>query len=135
MPRSTTTLIALLACSLLAGCASGNKFENLAELTPNATPAERATRMTELMTTALDLTDDQVPRVQTINLSYANGVDWVAKNKYERSRQKSYFMRDIRAQRDASLRSTLTRDQYTLYKEVRGQLTKQLIEDLSADDG
>ena len=127
------TVVGLLVISLLAGCAGGKKFESLEDLEPQATPEERAARMTELMDTSLDLSDEQVSRVREVNLTYANGVRWVAR-KRERDRQKSYYMRDIRAQRDADLRMILTREQYETYKARVEELTEQLIEDLGADD-
>ena len=60
-----------------------------------------------------------------MNLTYANGVRWVER-KQGRARQKSYYMRDIRAQRDADLRMILTREQYETYKARVEELTDQL---------
>lgn len=124
-----TLLVGTVFTAEIAGCTSGEKFESLEELEAGVTPEERAEHMTVLMTNALGLTEEQIPRVERINLQYAKGLDWVSRKKYERSRKKSYYIRDIRAQRDASLRTAMTAEQYAQYKLQREELTEQLIED------
>lgn len=84
----------------------------------NATPEERAARMTQRMKTSLSLTDDQVAKVQALNLQLAK--DQVA------AREKGGDFRTefqaIQQKYADKLKEILTADQLKTYQESRKQM-------------
>lgn len=83
----------------------------------NATPEERATRMTDRMKTSLKLTDEQVAKVQAVNLQMAK--DMAAARESGQDMRTS--MQTIMAKQDAELQKILTPEQYKTYQDNRKQ--------------
>lgn len=84
----------------------------------NATPEERAAKMTERMKQSLKLTEDQATKVQAINLQAAK--DMAAARESGQDMRTS--MQTIRTKQDAELQKVLTPEQYKTYQDSRQQM-------------
>ena len=84
----------------------------------NATPEERAAKMTERMKQSLKLTDEQTAKVQAINLQMANDMATAR----ESGQDMRTSMQTIRAKQDAELQKVLTPEQYKTYLDSRQQM-------------
>lgn len=84
--------------------------------------ATRAARRTEHMRTTLQLTEDQVTRVQAINLKHAEAVEAArAADKVQRDQERQ----ELRAAYDADLKAVLTPEQYERLLEQRRKQTEK----------
>ncbi|GEM_PF-393907 len=95
----------------------------------NSTPTERAASQTRFMKTKLNLSQDEVTKVQEINQEYAEKVEPVLKS----SSMGFLKMRDIQAileQKDDTLRSVLTAEQFEIYTNAKDELKQALRQDL-----
>ncbi len=95
----------------------------------NSTPTERAASQTRFMKTKLNLSQDEVTKVQEINQDYAEKVEPVLKS----STISFLKMRDIKAileQKDDTLRSLLTPEQFEIYTNAKDELKQALRQDL-----
>jgi len=100
-------------------------------------PERTAERMTRLMTLQLSLSDDQIPRVEQINLVATRriqaelGTDFKEKSKYRKS-QIAGALRSIGEDRDHSLVKVLTGEQWGTYsqnqQEMREIMREKLLE-------
>lgn len=96
----------------------------------NSTPTERAASQTRFMKTKLALSQDEVTKVQKINQEYAEKVEPVLKS----SSIGFLKMRDIKAileQKDDTLRSILTPEQFDIYADAKDELKQALQQDLT----
>jgi Spy/CpxP family protein refolding chaperone len=77
-------------------------------------PEERAKRDNEWMKTSLSLTDEQVPKVEAINLKYANKMGELSQQggNFEEMRPK---MTELQGQKRTELQAVLTTEQLKLY--------------------
>ena len=84
--------------------------------------ATRAARRTEHMRSTLQLTEDQVARVQAINLKHAEAVEAArAADKAQRDQERQ----ELRASYDADLKAVLTPEQYERLLEQRRKQTER----------
>lgn len=91
--------------------------------------SERATKLTDWMKTNLQLADDQVPKVQDINMKYANKMDEL-KNSAAAKRQKLLTLKENDTAKDAELKQVFTDSQYNTYMTKKEELKKQLKQEL-----
>ena len=91
--------------------------------------SERATKLTDWMKTNLQLTDDQVPKVQDINMKYANKMEEL-KNNAAGKRQKLLTLKENDKAKDAELKQVFTDSQYKTYMTKKKELKKQLKQDV-----
>lgn len=87
--------------------------------------ADRAAKLTGWMKTNLQLTADQEPKVQDINLKYANKVDELKNNSAGR-RQKMKMLKDDDAAKDAELKAVLTDSQFQTYLTKKDEIKKKM---------
>jgi hypothetical protein len=90
--------------------------------------SERASKATEWMKTNLNLTADQVSKVQDLNLKYAVKMDSL-KNSSLASQDKMTTMKSDKASKDAELKGILTDEQYKTYQEKKQEMKDKLKEE------
>jgi len=100
---------------------------SFAQKKTSSTPAERAARLTEWMKSNLQLQDDQVSQVQTINLKYADKNQQLQTATMSR-KQKLQVLKDNDKAKDAELKNVFTADQYNAYQAKKDELRKQMRE-------
>lgn len=121
----TSKLTIALLLSLFIPIASAEDMSYLL----NTTPTERAASQTRFMKTKLNLSQDDVAKVQTINQQCAEKVEPVLKG----SSIGFLKMRDIKAileQKDDSLRGVLTPEQFDVYENAKDELKQAMQQDL-----
>lgn len=121
----TSKLTIALFFSLFIPIASA---EDMAYLL-NSTPTERAASQTRFMTTKLNLSQDEVAKIQAINQQYAEKIEPVLKG----SSMIFVKMHDIKAlleQKDDTLRNVLTPEQFDVYENAKDELKQALQQDL-----
>ena len=79
----------------------------------NASPEDRAKRLTLVMKDRLSLTAAQEPKVAAINLKYAKKMDEARKIKDQATQDRSIL--DLSKQKDVELKAVLTPDQFKSY--------------------
>jgi len=95
----------------------------------NSTPTERAASQTRFMKTKLSLSQNELTKIQQINQEYAEKIEPVLKG----SSIGFFKMRDIRAileQKDDTLHSVLTPEQFDVYTNAKDELKQALRQDL-----
>ena len=95
------------------------------------TAEEQANKMTDWMKTNLKLTDDQVAKVQAINLKYANKMH-EAKNSTQSKDEKKSSMKAESAAKDSEMKGVLTADQYKSYMAKKEEMKKDMKEKMMA---
>ena len=121
----TSKLIIALFFSLFIPIASAGDMAYLL----NTTPAERAASQTRFMKAKLNLSPDVVAKVQAINEDYAEKIEPVLKG----SSIGLFKMHDIKAildQKDDTLRSILTPEQFDAYVNAKDELKQAMQQDL-----
>jgi len=91
--------------------------------TMNATPEERANKLTDWMKKNLQLNDKQVSQVQAINLKYAHQNESL-KGGTDTKQKKMKTMKSNEQARDTELKGVLTADQYKKWQ-AKKQETKE----------
>jgi Spy/CpxP family protein refolding chaperone len=86
----------------------------------NASPEERATRMTDRLKTSLKLTDEQAVKVHAVYLQMSK--DMAAARESGEDMRTS--MQTIMAKQDTELQKILTPEQYKTYQDGRKQQTQ-----------
>ena len=89
--------------------------------------ADRAAKMTEWMKTNLQLTAEQEPKVQDINLKYANKADQL-RNSSLGKRQKMQSLKADSNAKDQELKAVLTPSQYSSYESKKAEVKKKFKE-------
>ena len=115
------TVLVLILTSMVANAQNNQKD------IPSA--SERAARLTDWMKTNLQLTDDQLPKVQDINMKYANKMEDL-KNSAAAKRQKLLTLKENDAAKDAELKQVFTDSQYKTYMAKKDELKKKLKQEL-----
>lgn len=93
----------------------------------NLPPAEdRAAFSTEMMKDKLNLTEEQVPKVEAINLKAALEMDKLKKLNDKVSKFKAF--RKIQQDKDDSLKAILSKEQFKAYKKMKDEMKKKLKE-------
>jgi len=86
--------------------------------------ADRSASLTDWMTTNLKLTDEQVPKVQDINVKYANMVD-ALRNSSQDKKQRMATLKNYDASKDKELKEVLTGDQFQTYLAKKDEMKKK----------
>lgn len=105
----------IAAVTLVAALVCAPTFAQEGRGGPKATPAERAQKLTDMMTKQLSLTAAQVPQVQAINLKYADQLNEVREQPKGEKGAKHEAVKDLVAKKDAEIKAVLTADQFTAY--------------------
>ncbi len=84
----------------------------------------RASKMTEWMKTNLNLTADQLGKVQEINMKYAVRMDSLRTSVTE-SQARSVAIKTDSDEKDAELKGILTSDQYKAYLEKKQEMKEK----------
>ncbi len=95
----------------------------------DSTPTQRAASQTRFMKTKLNLSQDELAKIQAINREYAEKVEPVLKG----SSIGLLKMRDIKAileQKDDALRNVLSPEQFENYANAKDELKQALEQDL-----
>jgi hypothetical protein len=120
------TIILILAVALgFAGKVSAQASEQL----KNATPEERAQKITDWMKTNLQLTDEQATTVHGINLKYANENEALKDNTAAR-RDKYKKFKETQAAKDQELKGALTPEQFSTYLSKKKELQEKMKEEV-----
>ena len=90
-------------------------------------PQEKAQKLTDWMKTNLKLTDDQVAKVQPINLKYAQKMA-DTKNSTQDQKAKMDAMKADEEAKDAELKAVLTPEQYTSWEAKKADMKKEMME-------
>jgi hypothetical protein len=135
MWRRRFALGSLLAAGLLvAGGASAQGPDKLA----GTTPEQRAGAQTAFMKAKLDLSAEQIPKVEAINLKYAQQMQPILESS-ERPLAKMGETRRVQQAKDAELQRLLSPEQYANYlaakDEMRQHVEQKLIEKHKAGGG
>lgn len=135
MWRLRFALGSLLAAGLFASVgASAQGLDKLA----GTTPEQRAGLQTMFMKSKLDLSAEQVPKVEAINLNYAQQMQPILESS-ERPLAKMGETRRIQQAKDAELQQLLSKQQYAAYlaakEEMREQVEQKLMEQRKAGGG
>lgn len=94
---------------------------------PMMTPEDKAAKITDWMKTNLKLTDDQVSKVQPINLKYAQ--KWAdTKNSTADQKAKMDAMKAYDTAKDSELKGVLTPEQYTTWQTKKDEMKKQMMD-------
>ena len=95
----------------------------------NATPEERAQKITDWMKTNLQLTDTQATSVHAINLKYANQNESLKEGAAGR-REKYKKLKDTQAAKDQELKGALTTEQFNIYLNKKKELQQKMREEV-----
>ena len=90
-------------------------------------PQEKAQKLTDWMKTNLKLTDDQVAKVQPINLKYAQKMA-DTKNSTQDQNAKMAAMKADEEAKDAELKAVLTPEQYSAWQTKKADMKKEMKE-------
>ena len=111
-------LIVLMLCLFTSAFAAG---EGAKEYVLNTTPDERATSLTTRMAELLSFNEAQESEVFAINLSTAEKVQQIVESdtrKFKKKRQ----LKKLFKEKDESLRSILSDEQYAEFQQVKDEL-------------
>lgn len=103
----------ILAIAVLVG---GTSIAQQQEKREHKTPEQRATGMTEKMTTKLSLDDSQKAKIQEINLGIAQKNDAIRQNTTLTREQKFAQIKENHDSRKAQYKEVLSADQYAKYE-------------------
>jgi hypothetical protein len=97
------------------------------------TAEERSAKITEWMKTNLNLTPDQIQKVQEINLKYAKKTDDLVAGNYSKD-DKKQIARTNNEAKEAELKNVFTEEQFTTYKAKKEELKKQVKEGMEDNE-
>lgn len=120
MIKKAPQLITLFVLLLLSISVSAQQKE----MSP---PSDRAAGLTDWMKTTLQLTDEQLPMVQEINLKYANKNEDL-RNSTLSKKQKLQTLKSNEHGRDAELKQVLTDSQYKTYTTKKHEVKEKMKE-------
>lgn len=103
----------ILALAVLVGGTAAAQQQGKKE---HKTPEQRATGMTEKMTTKLSLDDAQKAKIQEINLGIAQKNDAIRQNTSLTKEQKFAQLKENQDARKAQYKEVLSADQYAKYE-------------------
>lgn len=112
-------LISFILCSIIMGA-------NAQEAGSKYTPEERAQIQNEWMKEQLQLTGDQIPQIESLNLEYAQKMEEVKKMNGRLSQLKA--ARNIGDEKDGKLKEILTKDQFNSYQDKKKELRSTMME-------
>jgi hypothetical protein len=122
MNRPTRLLLtALVPALLLATAVSAQELEKLA----GTTPQMRADVQTKFMKSRLGLSEEQAPKVATINLQYAEKMQPILESD-EGPLRKMGAAREVEQAKDAALQRVLSPEQYQKYLAAKQELRQRV---------
>lgn len=125
--RTTSTFAALMVAALLALTATFAAAQ-LDEL-KDTTPKERAAAQTLFMKRKLNLTAEQLPKVEAINLKHAEQMEPVIKGD-SGPLMKMRAMKESNSEKGAELQNVLTPEQFSQYQASQDEMKQKVIEEL-----
>ena len=115
---ASVTLIALAGCSMSHSQA---KEQTVGTVIAGTTPAERATALTALMTSTLNLNESQQTRVAALNMDYSTRFSILVASTNPNLDKKAEFMR-LSADKEAKLKGMLSDSQIQAYDANKADL-------------
>ena len=112
---------------MIGALASCSQSQTQAQTRGDRTPAERAQLQTEMMTEALNLSEEQVPTVESINVKYSEKIAAIQARDGNR-RSKFQSMRGLMEEKDAELAAVMTQAQYIIYQERKAEMRAKMKE-------
>ena len=112
-------LIVLMLCLFTSAYAAG---EGAKEYVLNTTPDERATSLTTRMAELLSFNEAQESEVYAINLSTAEKVQQIVESDTRKFKKKRQVLKKLFKEKDESLRSILSDEQYAEFQQVKDEL-------------
>ena len=106
---------ATMLCLLVVFCLSAQQRQRMSA-------EDRAQRETEMMQKELNLTKEQLPKIDSINLFYAKKMNEMMANS-DREQMRA-LMQTNAEQKDEALKGILTDEQYKKLKEIEQQQTR-----------
>ena len=88
-------------------------------------PEQKAEKMTEWMKTNLGLSDEQLPKVQALNLEYAK-MNAALKSGTNSQEEKMAQMKKNMEEKDAKLKTILTADQFKTYEVKKADMKEEI---------
>ena len=124
--RTPTTGIAVPVLATLLAASAPIASAQLDKL-KDRTPEERAQAQTAFMKSALDLTTDQVPKVEAINLKYAQKMEPVIQGSGSQG-EKLHQAIQINQEKEAELEQILSAEQFQKYQSFKEEMRKKFIQ-------
>lgn len=121
-----TLLILLIFCMHAVG-----QREDMAKLSAE----EIAERQTNRMKTDLNLTEEQIPKVQAINLEYAKKTKELFANEALSRPEKFQEMQVMNSNKEFELKKVFTKEQYKLFKAQQEERRKKMEEKKEQKEG
>ena len=127
MKRRTGLLLAatvglLLIASAITASAQADKLKN-------TTPQERAKAQTLFMKSKLGLSEAQLPKVEAVNLKYAEKLDPVIKGSAG-PLVKMEAVRQANEEKEAELKGILSPDQFQKYLAAKEEMREKLVNEM-----
>lgn len=126
----------LVSCTFLLsgtgtsfGQSSGDR-EEMKEVLMKSTPEQRADTLTSIMARELDLKNDQISNVRSVNLKYAQKAENMKTSEASR-KDKFQSAKNMDEEKDGQLKPILTEDQYKKYQQKKNDIYKEMTEKLS----
>jgi hypothetical protein len=116
------TLGLLLIASAITASAQLDKLKN-------TTPQERAKAQTIFMKSKLDLTEAQLPKVEALNLKYAEKLDPVIKGSAGPLVKMGEF-RQANEDKEAELKGILSPDQFQRYLAAKQEMREKVVSEM-----
>jgi hypothetical protein len=102
--------------------------------TTNFSAEKYAAKLNDWMKTNLQLTSEQIPKVEDINLKYAKKLEALKANTIPR-RQKLDIMKADDKAKEKELKEVFTGDQFKKYQEKKNEIKKQMKENYKKKKG
>ena len=104
---------------------AGTCTQGVAQSAVEKSPEERARMLTQLMSEELGLTDDQVPRIDSINLAYSQRMEDIF-TQATRPRERFKAAQALMKQKDTELAEVFTEKQYKAYLKRKNERRKTM---------
>lgn len=119
-----TTVLVLCLTGLVTTLSAQNKLD---EFMSDSTPEERAQMQTNYMKESLTLTNEQVPRIEEINLKYSRKMQ-DAYNSGGGKLQRLKKMKSISQEKDKEMKGALNPTQYATYEKNKEAMKDKMRE-------
>jgi len=123
--RSVRSWVAIAVLAMAAIAAA----EGLDDL-KDTTPAERAAAQTAMMKSKLNLTEDQLPKIEAINEKYAEQMDPILKGS-DGMFAKMRAMKEVEGRKESELQGVLSKDQFDQFQAMKSEMKDKLVEKIT----
>jgi len=123
--RSVRSWVAIAVLAMAAIAAA----EGLDDL-KDTTPAERAAAQTAMMKSKLNLTEDQLPKIEAINEKYAEQMDPILKGS-DGMFAKMRAMKEVEGRKEGELQGVLSKDQFDQFQAMKSEMKDKLVEKIT----